>query len=130
MITSLVRRFYADLWNAWDDSAVEAVLAADLRFRGSLGQTVHGRDGWRGYRDVVRAGSEDFHNEVVDLVVSGARAAARLEYSGTQTGPLLGLDPTGRRFAYAGAAFFTESEGRLVDIWVLGDVESLRRQLE
>ena len=71
MIGHLVQRFYADLWNRWDDAAVEDVLSVDISFRGSLGEVVSGRDGWRGYRDMVRDGSRDFHNEIVDLVVSG-----------------------------------------------------------
>lgn len=129
MITSLVRRFYADLWNEWDDSAVDEVLGPGFQFRGSLGQTVEGRGGWRRYRDMIRTGSADFHNEITDLVVAGERAAARLEYTGTHTGPLLGLDPTGKRFTYAGAAFFTASGDMLGEAWVLGDVESLRAQL-
>jgi predicted ester cyclase len=129
MIVDLVERFYRDLWNRWDDSAVGEVLAPSFRFRGSLGQTVEGRDAWRGYRDMIRNGSCDFHNEIVDLVVSEQRAAARMEYTGTHTGPLLDLSPTGRRFTYAGAAFFTASANQLTDAWVLGDVTALRAQL-
>lgn len=129
MITDLVRRFYEDLWNRWDDGAVDEVLSPDFSFRGSLGRTVEDRTGWREYRDLIRAGSSDFHNEVVDLVVADGRAAARLEYTGTHTGPLLGFDPTGRRFSYAGAAFFTATSDRLTQAWVLGDLASLRGQL-
>ncbi len=129
MIESLVGRFYSVLWNQWDDLAVDEVLAPNFHFRGSLGQTVEGRDGWRSYRDMIRAGSADFSNRVTDLVVSEDRAAARLEYTGTHTGPLVGLEPTGRRFTYSGAAFFTASGEVLVEAWVLGDLESLRAQL-
>jgi steroid delta-isomerase-like uncharacterized protein len=125
---ALVRSFYADLWNRWDDERVASVLAPEFAFRGSLGTTTQGPDGWRGYRDTVRAGSADFHNEVVTLVVDGGTAAARLCYTGTHTGPLLGVPATGRRFEYAGAAFFT-ADGRLTSAWVLGDLEGLRRQL-
>ncbi len=125
----LVRRFYDDLWNSWDDSLVDTVLAASFEFRGSLGTSTVGRDGWRAYRDSVRAGSSDFHNCVVTLVSSGASAAARLLYSGTHTGPLLGIPATGRRFEYAGAAFFTSAEGLLTSAWVLGDLTALRDQL-
>jgi predicted ester cyclase len=129
-ISELVRSFYDDLWNRWDDAAVDAVLSAGFEFRGSLGTTTVDRDGWRIYRETVRAGSTDFHNEVVTLVCEGDTAAARLLYSGTHTGPLLDLPATGRRFEYAGAAFFTVENGLLASTWVLGDVEGLRRQLE
>ncbi len=125
----LVGRFYDELWNAWDDAAVDDVLAPDFAFRGSLGAETVGRDGWRGYRDTVRAGSADFHNAVEALVVDGDRAAARLGYSGTHTGPLAGVPATGRRFAYAGAAFFEARDGLLVSAWVLGDLAGLRAQL-
>ena len=128
-IDELVRVFYERAWNAWDDSVVERILAPDFLFRGSLGDEVHGRDGWRGYRDRIRAGVPDFHNEIVDLVVAEDRAAARLRYRGHHRGPLLGVPGTGNPIDYAGAAFFTARDGRLTEAWVLGDLDALRRQL-
>ena len=128
-IGALVGDFYELLWNRWDDDAVEATLAPGFRFRGSLGQETTGRDGWRAYRDKVRRGAPDFDNEVVELLTDGERAAARLRYSGTHAGPLLGIPATRRRFTYAGAAFFTASAGLLTSAWVLGDLEGLRGQL-
>ena len=66
------------LWNAWDDAAVETVLADDFAFRGSLGTETTGRDGWRTYRDAVRQAAPDFRNDLIDLVCEDDRAAARL----------------------------------------------------
>jgi predicted ester cyclase len=125
----LVHRFYAELWNRWDDAAVSSVVAPTFEFRGSLGVSTRGLAEWRAYRDTVRAGSSDFHNTVLALVVDGDTAAARLLYSGTHTGPLLGLPATGRRFEYAGAAFFIAADGLLASAWVLGDLAGLRNQL-
>lgn len=128
-VETLVRRFYDRLWNAWDDDAVEDTLAAEFTFRGSLGQRTVGRDGWRSYRDGIRRGAPDFTNEVVELVVDQERAAARLCYTGTHEGPLLGIPASGRPFAYDGAAFFRARGGLLVEAWILGDLDSLRRHL-
>ena len=129
MAAELVHSFYDNLWNRWDDALVESLLSPGFEFRGSLGTSTVGRDGWRSYRDTVRAGSADFHNTVETLVVEGATAAARLRYTGTHTGPLAGCPATGRRFEYAGAAFFTVEDGLLASAWVLGDLASLRDQL-
>lgn len=129
-IEDLAGRFYADLRNRWDDAAVQEVLADDSRFRGSMGTQTRGRDGWRTYRDAIRDGSADFHNQVTDLVASGHRAAAWLCYTGHHTGPLAGLAATGRRFEYAGAAFFASRDGRITEAWALGDLDGLRRQLQ
>jgi predicted ester cyclase len=129
-LSALVTSFYRDLWNRWDDAAVPHVLAADFSFRGTLGDRTHGRDQWREYRDRVRCAAPDFTNTVLDVVVQGDRAAARLRFAGTHEGELLGIAPTHRSFAYEGAAFFTGAGGLLSDAWVLGDIDGLRRQLQ
>lgn len=113
VIEELIARFYGQLWNNWDDAAVEDVLAEDFAFRGSMGDQTRGRDGWRGYRDAIRQGSPDFHNEVVELVTADNRAAARVVFSGHHEGLLAGVPATGRWFEYVGAAFFTCDNGRL-----------------
>lgn len=128
-VALLVARFYSDLWNRWDDEAVAHVLAEDFEFRGSLGTSTVGRAGWRSYRDTIRSGSADFHNEIVDLIVAGDRAAVRLRYAGTHTGQLAGRPATGSHFEYWGAAFFTARSGMLTSAWVLGDLDSLKEQL-
>ncbi|HET9875514.1 MAG TPA: ester cyclase [Mycobacterium sp.] len=128
-VHDLVRRFYQRLWNDWDDAAVDDTLAANLTFRGSLGKWTSGRDEWRAYRDQIRCGAPDFRTEIIDLIVEGHRAAAHLHFSGTHLGPLLGIPATGRAFSYQGAAFFTVTDGLITDVWVLGDLDNLRRQL-
>ena len=128
-IGDLVRSFYADLWNNWDNDAVDRILAPEFVFRGSLGNQTRGRDEWRQYRDLIRAGSSDFFNQIQTLVIEGDDAAVRLVYSGTHDGPFAGLPPTGRRFSYSGAAFFTARDGLLTTAWVLGDLASVREQL-
>ena len=49
MNKKLIHRYYADLWNRWDDAVLEEIVAQYIEFRGSLGVTVSGRDGFRGY---------------------------------------------------------------------------------
>ena len=58
------------------------------------------------------------------------RAFARVRFSGVHVGQLLGYAPTGKRVEWMGAALFTAGEdGRLADLWVLGDVLALTAQL-
>lgn len=125
----LVGQFYDELWNRWNDAMVDELLSEDFAFRGSLGTQTTGRAQWRSYRDSVRIGAPDFHNEVVTLITQGRKAAARLRYTGTHLGDLAGMVPTGRQFSYSGAAFFTSASGQLTSAWVLGDLTALRDQL-
>jgi steroid delta-isomerase-like uncharacterized protein len=125
----LVRRFYVDAWNRWDDAIVDVLLAEDFTFRGSLGDEVVGRDGWRTYRDMIRAAAPDFHNEIIDVVASPGRVAARLRYRGHHRGGLLGYAGRDQLFEYSGAAFFWCTDEHLRSAWVLGDIDALRRQI-
>jgi hypothetical protein len=89
----LIERFYGELWNRWNDSAVEDTLSPGFTFRGSLGQQTSDRPGWRRYRDLVREGSADFHNEIVELVCDSGRAAARLASPARIPGRCWGCPP-------------------------------------
>ena len=64
-----------------------------------------------------------------DLIVSEDRAAARMTFKGTHRGRFFDVEPTGHEVSWAGAAFFATDGERIVDLWVLGDVEGLKRRL-
>ena len=126
---NLIHRYYADLWNRWDDAVVDEIIAPDIRFRGSLGVTVSGRDGFRGYVARVRAAFPDFHNQVDELLAEGGGVMARLTYSGTHLGELYGAAPTRKRIEYGGIAFFRIFKGQITSGLVYGDTIGLMRQI-
>jgi predicted ester cyclase len=66
---------------------------------------------------------------IEDLVIEEDRAAARMTFSGRRQGRLLGPEPTGRLRQLGGAAFFKTKDGRISDLWALGDLDALKRQL-
>ncbi len=126
----LIDRFYNDMWNRFDKSVFAEILHPDIRFRGSLGQVKVGFDEFGEYVDFIRTFSPNFHNEVEMTISEGDKAFARLTYTGTQAGEVFGLPPTGRRFEYDGAAVFTFQDGRILEVWVLGDIHGLIHQLD
>jgi len=128
-VPDLVRRFYGDVWNARDRSAGAELLTEDFRFRGSLGRESVGRAAFTDYVDSVHESLGDYRCEIDELVSEGESAFARMTFSGIHRGPLLGHPPTGKRVSWAGAALFHARGGRLESLWVLGDLDSLRRQL-
>ena len=56
---------------------------------------VEGVEGFRRYVQLVRDAFPDFHNTIEDLIAEDDRVAARLRYTGTHSGPLFGVAPTG-----------------------------------
>jgi steroid delta-isomerase-like uncharacterized protein len=127
--TELVGRFYRQMWNRFDVSVLDDLVTDEVRFRGSLGDDLAGREALAGYVRQIQEAFPDFHNDVVEVVVHGDRAAARLRYTGTHRGEVMGFAPTGRRIAYDGVAFFTIQADRIESVWVLGDRYGLQQQL-
>jgi predicted ester cyclase len=129
-IREVVESFYAEVWNRRDKSKIPALLRTDFTFRGSLGQTKTGHDGFASYLDFVHASIGGFRCDILELVIEDPKAFARMRFSGTHLGELFSFQPTGKPVEWAGAALFTFSEGQVSDLWVLGDVHRLLQVLE
>jgi predicted ester cyclase len=126
----LIERFYYELWNRFDKTIFRDILAEDLRFRGSLGQTKRGHREFGEYVDFIQQAFPDFSNEIGEIISEGDKAFARLTYRGTHRGGVFGIAPTGRQIQYEGAAVFTFRGDLIAEVWVLGDIYGLIAQLE
>ncbi len=125
----IVERFYLELWNAWDLSVTDEILAENVRFRGTLGTTLEGREAFKGYVETIRQAFPDWHNRIDETISCGDRVVTRMTWSGTHEGNLRDIEPTGARVEYLGAAIFRLSGTRIVEAWVVGDTQELWRAL-
>jgi steroid delta-isomerase-like uncharacterized protein len=124
---ALVRRYYSEVWNAWSSPALEELISPDITFRGSIGAAVSGIAEFQQYVNRIRAAFPDFHNHIEELIAEGEKVAARLTYTGTHRGELLGFPATGNKITYSGIAIFEFAESKIVRGYVLGDTETLKR---
>lgn len=127
--TALVQRFYDVVWNKADERAAREILDSDFVFRASLGPDLRGPDGFIAYLRSVHAALENFTCTIEDLIATGDRAAAKMRFTGIHRAKFFDIEATGRPIAWSGAAFFTARGGRISELWVLGDVEAVMRQL-
>jgi predicted ester cyclase len=112
--TRVVERFYHELWNRWNLDTADEILAEDLRFRGTLGSVLEGREDFKGYVETVRCAFPDWHNRIDEVISCGdGRVVTRMTWSGTHEGRLADVGPTGARVEYVGAAIFRISAGRI-----------------
>ena len=124
-----VNRFYHDIWNRRDKSAIAAVIDEDFLFRGSLGAEKRGHQGFEDYLDSVHLALADYHCEIEELVQDGTKVFAKMVFKGVHRGLLMGYEPTGRQVSWDGAALFHFNAGKITTLWVLGDVDGLKEQL-
>jgi predicted SnoaL-like aldol condensation-catalyzing enzyme len=76
------------------------------------------------------AGIPDLKVEIEATVASGNQAAASFVYSGTQTGPLSGVAPTGRPLRFTSCDIFRVQDGLIVEHWGMGDIAGVLAQLK
>lgn len=126
----LVERFYNELWNKVNLDCADEILHRDVDFRGSVGPHAHGRAAVCEYVSMVTTSLADYRCDIQTLIVDQEHAAARMSFSGAHVGPFLGYPPSGCRVEWQGAAFFTARDGLLDTIWVIGDLDTLRGQLD
>jgi steroid delta-isomerase-like uncharacterized protein len=124
-----VRRFYDEIWNRPDTSVIPEILTPSVTFRGSLGLVTNGHAEFANYVRSVTNALADYRCDVENLIAEGDQAVARMMFSGIHRAAFLGVPATGRRVAWAGAAFFTFQGGLVNDLWVLGDLHNLHQQL-
>ena len=127
--SEIVRLFYEEMWNRADKTRIPEIFRTDFTFRGSLGPVLVGHDQFAGYVDDVVRALPDFRCDILETTEQDDRVVAKMRFSGTHRGPLLGFAPTGKPVAWDGSAHFTFRDGLVSDLWVLGDVHGLIQRL-
>ncbi len=125
----LVQRFYLEVWNRADETVARELLHPNFAFRASLGPEKQGPDGFIEYMRSIHAALANYTCAIDDLIAAGNRAAARLTFSGRHRGRFFEVEATGREISWNGGAFFTMDDNQIVELWVVGDVDRVKQQL-
>lgn len=125
-----VHAFYEELWNTRSRAACERLMAEDLAFRGSLGPVRRGRDGFWAYVEEVTGALSGYTCEIEAVVAEEDAAFAKVHFHGRHDGPFMGFAPTGQQVRWTGAGHFQFRDGRIADLWVLGDLANLTALLK
>ena len=122
---ALVSDFYEQIWNAGHATAAERILSPGFVFRGSLGAEMRGREAFLDYVRMVRTALADYNCEILECVAERDRAFAKMRFSGMHVGPFRGFAATGKPVSWMGAALFRFEDGKIAELWVLGDLAGL-----
>lgn len=125
----LSRRF-TELFSTGDEALADAVLSPDVVFHGtaSVGD-LEGLDSMKMFVAAYRSAFPDVHSTVEDQVAEGDKVVTRWRSSGTHTGNLGGMAPTGREFAVGGITIERVEDGKIAEVWVARDELGLLNQL-
>ncbi len=126
----VVRRFYEEVMNEGNITALAELMAPDFR---DHGEAMFGES--RG-RDSLQRGVEGMHQLVTGMRVSIEHILAEGDLVGvhgrmrcTHTGPFLGVPATGRELVWKGLAIFRLEQGKIAERWFNSDSIAIFRAL-
>ena len=118
---AVIRRFYEEVFNQRREEVISEIIAADYV---DYGHDPPGR-GPQGaiedFRGVV-AVSDDARYDIDDVVAAGDTVAVRWTGHLTHTGPIAGIEPTGKKLTLPGMSFYKVKNGQIVETRNLVDM--------
>ena len=125
----IFRRFYEGAWSRGDVAAVDRFL--DENFVNHEIPDVSGshREAYRRAIEETYAAFPDWKTQIEDLISANDRVAARWHSSGTHTGKLSDLRPTGARVQTRGITIVHVANGRITDFWKTDNAHTVPQQL-
>jgi steroid delta-isomerase-like uncharacterized protein len=124
---TIVRRLFEEVMKGKLDIADE-LLAADYVQHSVFG-IPDGREGFKQFFMTFAAAVPDANFVIEDVIAEGDKVVTRFMVTGTQTGELQGIPPTGKKFSMTGIDIFRVVDGKIVEHWDAVDQLGMLQQL-
>jgi steroid delta-isomerase-like uncharacterized protein len=124
----LVRRFVQEIFVEGRAASVDELVTDEFTPH-TWGPMPPGKAGLLDGIKRVSAGLTDAHMTIDDVIAEGDRVAVRLTSSATQSGPFMGLPPSGKRYTIGEIHIFRVSDGKVAEHWHQADFLGMMRQL-
>jgi steroid delta-isomerase-like uncharacterized protein len=124
-----VVRSFIETWNTKDLSRFDTLMAADAHLTVGGVAIPCNPDATRAIAEHWIAGFPDYTFHPEHLIAEDDLVAALMPWTGTQTGPVIGIPPTGRRVNVGEIVIFRIVDGRIAEAWEEWDEYRMRQQL-
>jgi len=121
---AIIRRLVEEVYNGGNLDVVDELMAPHIFDHAAVPEHQHGIDGFKHVMEWVSTFSSDVH-----YLGEGNKVAVRMTQSGTHTGPVRGIPPTGKRFSVDYVHWFRLADGKVTEMWAVRDDLSRLEQL-
>ncbi|MCE4566112.1 ester cyclase [Maribellus sp. CM-23] len=124
----LVQRYWEGKWNDRRPETLGECLSADVMYHGTSMQ-MNGMEEYKQVYGTYLAAISDTHVEINKLMAEGELVTSYITLSGTHTGELDGLPPTGKQISVSVFTIFRIAEGKIMEEWEIMDELGFMTQL-
>ena len=127
---ALVRRGIEELYNGRRLEIAPELYHEDARYHIGSDPPLEGREAWKEFlRTTPFAGFPDTKIVIEDIFGAGDKVTVRWSVSGTNTGELLGMPPTGKSFEVKELTMWRLVDGKVAEAWFALDRMTQMQQL-
>jgi steroid delta-isomerase-like uncharacterized protein len=128
----ILDRYYHTGWNKGNESVIKECVAENVKLQLAFDKRrKRGHEGLLEYMRSVRNSIDKHCVEIEDIVVNaeGTRASVLLKNRGLHKNSFFGVEGSGIEIVWAATAFISFADERITEIWVLADLDSVKRQI-
>jgi steroid delta-isomerase-like uncharacterized protein len=128
----LVRRWFEEVWNQRDESAIDRMFDPEGRSHGvpTPEGILTGPEQFKQLHRMLVGAFPDAHFMFNDVIAEGDRVAIRWTVTMTHAGDQLGFPATGRRVTLEGSSFLVIKNGKIVEGWNQMEFQGLIHSLK
>jgi steroid delta-isomerase-like uncharacterized protein len=124
------RRVAEEIFNGGNLNLADELYAHDYVLHDpALAEDLHGPEGLKQYAAMNLGAFPDVSVSVEEQIAEGDMVVTRWTATGTHTGELMGILPTGRRIEISGITINRFSGGRIAEDWYQSDDLGMMQQL-
>ncbi len=124
---AIVRRLFEEVMKG-NLAIADELIVTDYAQHSVFG-VPQGREGFKQFFMGFAAAAPDARYTIEDMIGEGDRVVSRFTLTGTQTGEMQGIPPTGKQFNVTGIDIFRVVDSKIVEHWDAVDQLSMLQQL-
>ena len=127
---AIVQRYHDELFNKGNLAVADEVFDPNYLNSafGKLGLP-RGPEGFKQYVSMMRTAFPDLHCTIDDIFAVEDKVTTRFTFTGTFKGEMMGITPTGKKFAIMGIIIVRWVDGKEVEAWESMDTLAFYQQL-
>jgi predicted ester cyclase len=126
---AIIRRLFEEIFYKGNLAAADEFIAPNVIYHPFPPTFPGGPDGFRFVFKTLSSTFPDQRIAIEDVIAEGEKVVVRSTFSGTQTGPLMGLPPTGKYCTQSQISIFRLANGKVTEYWFNADDLGMLRQL-
>ncbi len=129
---AVVRRWYIDVFQNGKLDIIDQIFSPDYVNHDTSAPPPGWPRGPQGARAVVatyRGAFPDIHYAIDDQIAQGDRVVTRWTARATNTGPLMGMPPSGKKVTVTGVTIERIAGGKIAETWANFDLLGLLQQI-